>query len=461
MTDRLRSLARPSSTAFGVALAIAGLTLLLAPPLAAGAIALEALALAFWLWARASDSPVESLARWGWLRRPAMALWLAVALVAVLPPRITLVTPAPSLSRPAALEAPQPRDPLAAPRMLAAFAVLWAGLELLAAAPLARPYPDLTGPLGRTGPWLPSLLPVAGFLVLWRHRAVWGAAPWMHEVAAVALLAAAWLAVLRAYARRGFTASSRWLSVFDSALAALLLAQRSVQADTVLLLWIAAAGGRVMTQIAESRGALARRGPVLASLWRAASWSASACLAWPLIAGTVFAGGRPRPIETLLVAVPVFLAATLSWRRMVEAPERRVSHRPDRLAALSAAAAAGTLLLGPFALLSAWWHGFETTLPAATLAALPLLLALWPRAAGARVPAVLRGPIAAGATARETAVAVYRAVVAFERELVRALAAATRALATPLRDLHTGDAQEYLLFLAGVALLSLLVPLLR
>jgi hypothetical protein len=34
-------------------------------------------------------------------------------------------------------------------------------------------------------------------------------------------------------------------------------------------------------------------------------------------------------------------------------------------------------------------------------------------------------------------------------------------LAAPLRDLHTGDAQEYLLFLVGVAVLALLLPVLR
>ena len=36
-----------------------------------------------------------------------------------------------------------------------------------------------------------------------------------------------------------------------------------------------------------------------------------------------------------------------------------------------------------------------------------------------------------------------------------------RVLATPLRDLHTGDAQEYVLFLVGVAVLAILLPLLR
>jgi hypothetical protein len=36
-----------------------------------------------------------------------------------------------------------------------------------------------------------------------------------------------------------------------------------------------------------------------------------------------------------------------------------------------------------------------------------------------------------------------------------------RVLSAPLRDLHTGDAQEYLLFLAGLAVLALTAPLLQ
>ncbi len=458
---RIRRFAPPSPVTLGAVLAAGALVLVLAPSLLAAAITVEALALAFWLWARASETPVETLRRWTWLRRPAMALWLAVALLAVLPERAGVFDPSGLAAQAPELSAPGPRDPLSAPRTLAAFAILWAALELLAAAPLARPYPDLTGPLVRSGPWLPALLPVTGFLVLWRHRALWGDAPFMHEAASFALLAAAWLAVLRAFARRGFTASTRWLSVYDSALAALLLARQIVEPEIVLLLWAAAAGGRFMTLVAESRGALARRGPVLARLWRVASWSAGACLAWPLVAGVSFAGGRFRLFETLLVCLPIFLAAFLTWQRLVEVPERRAARRLDRLAALSAAAAAGTLILGPLALLAAWWNGFEVPMIAGLLAAAPALLALRPTPTGGEVPAMFRVPAAAGASARDTAVSIFRTVVAMERELARALGVAVRAITAPIRDLHTGDAQEYLLFLAGVALLSLLVPLMR
>jgi hypothetical protein len=62
---------------------------------------------------------------------------------------------------------------------------------------------------------------------------------------------------------------------------------------------------------------------------------------------------------------------------------------------------------------------------------------------------------------RATAASIFRGLVASERRLVAALAASLRMLVSPLRDLHTGHAQEYLLFLVGVAVLALLLPLLR
>jgi hypothetical protein len=45
--------------------------------------------------------------------------------------------------------------------------------------------------------------------------------------------------------------------------------------------------------------------------------------------------------------------------------------------------------------------------------------------------------------------------------LLGAVLGLTRGLLTPLRDLNTGDAQDYLLFLAAVSVLVLLFPLLR
>ena len=55
----------------------------------------------------------------------------------------------------------------------------------------------------------------------------------------------------------------------------------------------------------------------------------------------------------------------------------------------------------------------------------------------------------------------FRWGVRVEGATLRALVGVVRVLGTPLRDLHTGDAQEYLLLLAGVSFLALLLPLLR
>src|SRR6266850_1719118 len=61
-----------------------GLVLMLVPSLLACALGVELLSAAYWLWARAANGR-EQLPRWEWLRRPAMAAWLAFAIDAVLP----------------------------------------------------------------------------------------------------------------------------------------------------------------------------------------------------------------------------------------------------------------------------------------------------------------------------------------------------------------------------------------
>ncbi len=459
----------------GLAAAAAAFALLAWPGLLHAAVALELVAAAFWWWSRLGDDRREQLARWRWLRRPAMALWLATALSFALPAGpaipdappdatpagVTSATNAPELTAP---PAPSERDPLAPLRALEALAVLWAALELLGALPASRPYPDLTGPLPAAGAWLPAVLPAAGFLVLWQLAPVWMSAPWLREVAEVALLLAALLAILRAYTRRSWTASLRWLAVFDSALAGLLVAFDLVPREVAFLLWFAAAGGRLMGLAAEVRGAAARRGLLLATLWRAAGWTAGASLAWPLVLGTTFANARFHPFSLVVLGAPVFLAARLSLRRLVEAPERRSPSRRDPARAFSTIAALASLLLGPAALALAWWAGHEATFPGAIVALLPSLLGAWPAPpprGGEPGHAVLRASIRAGASARDFALSVFRSVTSVERRFGALLGGLLRALGAPLRDLHTGDAQEYLLLLVGVGVLALLMPLLR
>src|ERR1043166_6192075 len=219
--------------------------------------------MAFWLWSRALPDRGEQLARWSWLRLPAMALWLAAALFLALPelraifapipggPAGGPVTPPPLLPAPLSLlraptalpPAPLPisRDPMALLRTLASLAVLWAGLELMAALPQSRPFPDLTGPARPVGPWLTALLPVTGFLVWWRQAGLWTAAPLVREIATLALTLAALLAALRAFSRRSLTATLRWLVVYDSALASMLVARDVVPGGIAALLWLGAA----------------------------------------------------------------------------------------------------------------------------------------------------------------------------------------------------------------------------
>ena len=437
---------RPGPRATGGLLCAAGLALLALPARFAPALGVEALAAGFWWWARASEDPAQQIRRWSWLRRPATALWLAAAV------EVTLTGAAGA--------------PMAPPATLAfwarveAVAVVWAALELLAALPLSRPFSDLPGPLFSHGPWLPALLPAAGFLLLWRQAARWLQVDEVREATAVLLLLTAALAVARAYGRRRWTAGLRWLVVCDSALAGALLASRAVAPWVAAVLWAGAFGTHGYLLAAELGGATPRRGAVSAALWRLTSWVTTAALGWPLLA----AAGGPDPRRSAVVLLAggliVGLAAWVGVARLVEAPERRALARPSSGFTLSRAAPAVLLAGVPLALAGTWWVGFAPPPLFALLALLP------PLAGGGLALLALRparpGPGArAGQRAQHAARALFRLVIVAERALVAWLARLLRLLAVPLRDLHTGDAQEYVLFLAGVAVLAILLPLLR
>ena len=452
----------------GAACASLGVVLLTFPGLAWAALGLELMALAFWLWARALPDRTEQLARWSWLRRPAMALWLAAALFLALPELKLVFAPVPApppldvFIPPAFLPAPPPmtRDPMLLLRTIASLAVLWAGLELMAALPLSRPFPDLSGPARGVGPWVTALLPVTGFLVLWRQASLWTVAPLVREVAALALMFAAVLAALRAYSRRSLTATLRWLVVYDSTLASLLVARDVFSGEIAALLWLGTAGGRLIALAAELGGRAVRRGPTLTKLWRVAGWLAGTCLSWPLLADIAFADGHFRVVEYFVIAISVCIASALWLKRNVEAPERRaIARAEDRAPRLSRIGAIATLFVGPLALIWAWWRGFDTSWAAAGLALVPSLFAWWP------VRRMQGDPEATEATepggTRDFALSTFRAVTLIERQIAAAVGGVARALGAPARDLHSGDAQEYLLFLVGVAVLALLLPVLR
>src|SRR5438309_8168432 len=123
-------LPRVSAGSTGAVCAGLGIALLLLPGVAWGALGVELVALAFWVWSRSLPDRREQLARWSWLRRPAMALWLAAALFLALPELRNAFVPVPGgpaggfLTPPRFLPVPLllSRDPLFLLRTLASLA---------------------------------------------------------------------------------------------------------------------------------------------------------------------------------------------------------------------------------------------------------------------------------------------------------------------------------------------------
>lgn len=439
-----------SGTAGAVA-CLAGVALLFVPSLLAAAVGVELLSAAFWWWARVKPDAREQLSRWAWLRRPAMACWLAFAIDAVLPAVA--------------------RDPLfqSAPRLLLllwlkAGAIVWAGLELVAALPLARPYSDFAGPYEPMRPWIPVVLPSAGFLVLWSQAPHWVPIAGVREAAAVLLAVTALLSSLRGFARRGWTASLRWLCVTMTAVALLPLALRTVEARPLFLLWLGAFGGPAYVLAGETTGASPRRGKLNTRLWRAAGWLSVASVSWPAL--VPFASGKAGVLSPFAFAAGAIASGIATWimvGRLEVAPERRRLMRPGSGVISGRIAAGVVIVLGPFGLMLAWWLGFEPAWLPSVMALLPVCVGATLAVAPRQKPLLQLGRRLQRPTLalRVIAGAAFRAAVRAEQAVARALLGVVRTLGSPLRDLHTGDAQEYLLLLAGVSVLALLLPILR
>jgi hypothetical protein len=212
---------------------------------------------------------------------------------------------------------------------------------------------------------------------------------------------------------------------------------------------------------------------VLSAVWRAATWTASTSLGWAALA-SIGHSTWPWPVPgAAAAALGCLLVAWVTVRRMEEAPERRAVPRADPAITLSHLGALLTFIAGPAALLAAVVKHFVPAPLTAVLAVLPMVIgggvALasmsgWPRP-GAKGPASAPAPPAADPAFRRwlqaLASRVFGAFVTVERSVLGAILGLTRGLLTPLRDLNTGDAQDYLLFLAAVSVLVLLFPLLR
>ncbi len=420
-------------------LCIAGFALLVVPRLVAAALGVECLAAAFWLSARAAQDPGAPLHRWEWLRRPATALWVAAVLQM--------------------LQRAVIRDGIATEGLPFLFvqttgrlAVCWAGLDLIGALPGARTFSDRSGPLPGGGFRMPALLPPAGALLFLRQSAAWSIEYRGIDAVQVVLVLAALIAALRAFGRSSWRRCLRWLLVTECALAALLTAVAVLRPSVALALWAGACGGLALWLIAEHRGAALRRTPELIQLWRAAGWTSTTALGWPLLLGYLH-GLQRRPVLAAVVALVGALVAWIVVRRPQPAPDRRGVGRPVPLLTFHRLAAVVTLLLGPLSLVAAWSVGFRAPLLEGVLAFLPF-------AAGGGLAAMSRiSP--PGVAMRGFAYTLFHVVTRAEHQLVVRAGRSSRMLASPLRDLHTGDAQEYLLFLVGMCVLMLLIPVLQ
>ena len=421
------------------ALCAAAFALLLVPRLLAAALGVECLAAAFWLSARAAQDPATPLHRWEWLRRPATALWVATLLQM--------------------LERVVVRDGISTDGLpylfvvtTARLAVCWAGLDLIGALPGARTFTDRSGPLPGGGFRMPALLPPAGALLFLRQSAAWSIDFRGIDVVQVVLVLAALIAALRAFGRNSWRRCLRWLLVTECALAALLTSVAVLRSSVALALWAGACGGLALWLIAEHRGAALRRTPELIQLWRLAGWTSTTALGWPLLLGYVH-GLQRRPVLAIVVALVGALVAWVVVRRPQPAPERRGVGRPVPLVTFHRVAAVATLLLGPMSLAAAWSMGFRAPLAEGLLAFLPFAL-------GGGLAAAPSLPLPSVAM-RGFAHTLFHLVARAEHQLVVRTGRSGRVLASPLRDLHAGDAQEYLLFLVGMCVLMLLIPVLQ
>ena len=213
----------------------------------------------------------------------------------------------------------------------------------------------------------------------------------------------------------------------------------------------------------ELAGSTPRRGPLNTRLWRAAGWASTAALSWLALVAIMQSKSPLRVVALPMAAIAVAISTWIMVGRIELAPERRRLMRPGSGVLAGRAAALMVLAFGPIGLMLLWWSGFEPHW-------LTSLIALWPAVFGGLLAAARserRLPALAPVVRRMTAAAprLRRARLSDDRPdraPRRGCHYRIRAGADlPLRDMHTGDAQEYLLFLIGVGVLALVLPLLQ
>jgi hypothetical protein len=190
---------------------------------------------------------------------------------------------------------------------------------------------------------------------------------------------------------------------------------------------------------------------------------------------------RLRAIDFPAAALATMLTAWINVGRIVEAPERRTLMRADPAVTFSHLGALIALLTAPVAILGALVTGFHPPLFVALVSLIPAFLggafALWSRrraaagavsepdgtesAEGGTAFESVAQPAHAGVALRQFARVTFNVVVALERVVVSFFARLAQVVTSPLRDLNSGDAQDYLLFLVGLSVLILVLPLLR
>jgi hypothetical protein len=193
-------------------------------------------------------------------------------------------------------------------------------------------------------------------------------------------------------------------------------------------------------------------------------WIATAALSWPLIIALAFGHpGLAHPAWGIAAGVAITLVAWTAVRRTLDLPERRAMVRREAALPITQVAATVSMIAGPVALVIGWWQGFDPAREAALIALVPALLGgvlAWLR--NRQNDATFEARFeSAGNAARVVARQAFRIVITIEHRLVAIGWRIGQALMAPTRDLHTGDAQEYLLFLVGLTLLALVLPLLQ